>query len=329
MSSRYEWLDERIDEIVDRYEAGQSLQEIADAFDVSASPIHTRLRERDVNMRNGGPEHLQLGDCVDDLVKQYVDRNRSIRSIADRYDTSVEMVRYHLENADIECTPAYPETAAVGFSPSQVSVIQGELLGDGCLHRQRPDSCFFKLATTTRAHAVRLIEKLPKGLFPSAQPNSFTKDHYYVDGEYTTWRVRSRPQPLFERMYEEWYETRDGNNRKVVSSDYTLDRTALLYWYWGDGSCSIRDRGAPRVSFATHGFPEPSVQHLHEEIDRLGYDNYTVEQKHVEDGSGLSIRLRDYDARKFLADMRRHNTLPQYDYKFPVPKPTTGGGDSE
>ena len=114
-----------------------------------------------------------------------------------------------------------------------------------------------------------------------------------------------------------------------MPSDYTLDRTALLHWYWGDGSCSIRDCGAPRVSFATHGFPEPSVQHLHEEIDRLGYDNYTVEQKHVEDGSGLSIRLRDYDARKFLADMRRHNTLPQYDYKFPVPKPTTGGGDSE
>lgn len=58
MSSRYKWLDDRIEEIVDRYETGQSLQEIADAFGVSTSPIHTRLRERDVNMRNGGPEHL-------------------------------------------------------------------------------------------------------------------------------------------------------------------------------------------------------------------------------------------------------------------------------
>lgn len=329
MSDRYKWLDKRIDEIVDRYKAGKSLQEIADAFDVSTSPIHTRLRERDVNMRNGGPEHLRLRDCVDDLVEQYIDQNRSLQSIADRYDTSAEVVRHHLESADIDCTPEYPKAAVVGFSPSQESVIHGELLGDGCLHRQSPDTCFFKLSTTTQAHAVRLIKKLPDELFPSSQPNSFTRNHYYVDGDYTMWRVRSRPQPLFERMYEEWYETRDGNNRKVVPNDYTLNRTALLHWYWGDGSCSIHDSGAPRVSFATHGFPEPSVQRLHEEIERLGYDSYTVEQKHVEDGSGLSIRLRDYDARSFLADLRRYNTLPQYGYKFPVPKPTAGGGDGE
>jgi hypothetical protein len=128
-------------------------------------------------------------------------------------------------------------------------------------------------------------------------------------------------------MYEKWYEIREENNRKIVPSDYNLDRTALLHWYWGDGSCSIRDSGAPRVSFATHGFPKPSVEHLHEEVERLGYDSYTVEQKDVEDGSGLYIRLRAPDARNFLADFRRYNMLPQYDYKFPVPKPAVGKED--
>jgi hypothetical protein len=105
----------------------------------------------------------------------------------------------------------------------------------------------------------------------------------------------------------------------VVPDDFQLDRTALLHRCWGDGSCSIRDSDAPRVSFATHGFPEPSVRHLQSEPDRLGYDNYAVKQQEVNDGSGLYIRLRDYDARTFLTDVYRLNTLSQYYHKFPVP----------
>jgi hypothetical protein len=120
-------------------------------------------------------------------------------------------------------------------------------------------------------------------------------------------------------MYEQWYELRKENNRKIVSSDFTLDRTALLHWYWSDGNCSIRKRGAPRVCFATHGFPESSVHHLQDKIDPMGYDNYAVKQNGIIDGSGLFLRLRDYDARHFLNDLRRLNTLPEFDYKFPIP----------
>jgi len=321
MSERYEWLDERIDEIVERYEAGQSLRDIADVFDVSTRPIQTRLHERDTDMRNGGPEHVPLESCSNDLIERFVEQNQSLQAIANRYDTSVDMIQYYLENTALDDEVFRSKTADVGFSPYQVSIIQGELLGDGCLHRPGSGKCFFQLSTTTRAHAVRLIEKLPDGLFPNSQPNSFTREHDFVDRDYTMWRITSRPQPLFDRMYDEWYEIREENNRKIVPDTYTLDRTALLHWYWGDGNCSIRDTGAPRVSFATHGFPEPAVQHLHQEVDRLGYDNYTVKQKDIEDGSGLYIRLRDYDARRFLADFRRQNRIPEYDYKFPVPKP--------
>jgi hypothetical protein len=51
----------------------------------------------------------------------------------------------------------------------------------------------------------------------------------------------------------------------------------------------------------------------------MGYDNYVVEQEGTQNGSGLFIRLRDYDARRFLDDLRRLNKLPQYDRKFSVP----------
>jgi predicted DNA-binding protein YlxM (UPF0122 family) len=320
MSERYEWLDERVDELAERYESGQSLREIADAFDVTPPTIHSRLRDHGVEMRNGGPNHRKLADLTSELHKQYVEDDCSIQTIADRYETSVRAARYHLENAGIDCPQRNPRTTDVDWRPFQTSVIKGELLGDGCLHRRRhAESCFFQLSTTTKAHADRLKSKLPAGLFPDAQPNSVTRPNQFTEEDYTCWTVTSRPQPYLDRLYDTWYEVRDEHNRKRVPDDFRLDSTALLHWYWGDGNCSIRDRGAPRVSFATHGFAEPGVRHLQSELDAMGYDNYAVEQQEVDDGSGLYIRLRDYDARTFLDDLRRVNTLPQYDRKFPVP----------
>jgi predicted DNA-binding protein YlxM (UPF0122 family) len=255
MSERYEWLDECIGELVERYESGQSLREIADAFDVTPPTIHSRLQNHDVEMRNGGPRHVHLEDRVEDLVDRYAEQERSLQAIADTYQTSIAAIRFHLEQAGVDCKSTNPRTTDVGFSPYHVSVIQGELLGDGCLHRRKPGSCIFQLSTTTRAHAIRLMEKLPDGLFPESQPNSFTRMNQFTEEEYTMWTVTSRSQPLFDRMYEEWYEVREENNRKIVPEGYNLDRTALLHWYWGDGNSSIRESGTPRVCFPHTGFP--------------------------------------------------------------------------
>jgi predicted DNA-binding protein YlxM (UPF0122 family) len=317
---RYEWLDKRADELAERYESGELPREIADDLDVSAQTIYRRLREHGVEMRRkGGPTHVRLADRTDELRSAYLDEERSVQAIADRYETSVTAIRFHLERAGVDLGEPNPKTTDVAFSPFQLSVVHGELLGDGCLHCRDDRGCFFQLSTTTESHTHRLMEKLPDGLFPESQPNAFTRPNQFTGDDYTCWTVSSRPQSLFQRMYDDWYEIREENNRKIVPEEFTLDRTALLHWYWGDGSCTIRESGAPRVSLATHGFPEPSVDHLQSEVDKLGYDNYTIERKGVEDGSGLFIRLRDYDARTFLDDLRRWNTLPAYDRKFPVP----------
>lgn len=162
---RYEWLDERVDELIERYEAGQSLREIAEVFDVSAPTIHRRLQDHDVTMRNGGPAYTQLANRREELVEAY-ERRSSLQTLADRYDTSPVAIRFHLEKAGADPI-SLPKTTDIGLSPSQVSVIQGELLGDGCLHSRYDGSCFFQLSTTTEEHARRLITKLPDGFFRS------------------------------------------------------------------------------------------------------------------------------------------------------------------
>jgi len=214
-----------------RYESGQSIRELTDEFNVSAPTIHRRLREQDVAMRNGGPSHAQLADRTSELTQAYVEEECGLQMIADRYETSQTAIRYHLERAGVDPGNLNPKTTDVEFSPFQISVIQGELLGDGCLHRRDRGSCFFQLSTTTKSHAFRLIEKLPDGLFPESQPNSFTRLNQFTEEDYTCWTVTSRPQQLFERLYEDWYEIRERNNRKIVTEDFVLDRTALLHWY--------------------------------------------------------------------------------------------------
>lgn len=108
MSERYEWLDEYIDELAERYESGQSLREIAEAFDVTPPTIHSRLQNHDIEMRNGGPRHRRLANLTTELIDQYVENDCSIQTIADRYKTSVTAVRYHLKNAGIDCPQRNP-----------------------------------------------------------------------------------------------------------------------------------------------------------------------------------------------------------------------------
>jgi hypothetical protein len=72
-------------------------------------------------------------------------------------------------------------------------VVEGELLGDGCLHHRQCGSYIFQIPTTTKAQARYLMDTLPDGLFLETQPNSFTRSNALGEGAYTTWHFTSRP----------------------------------------------------------------------------------------------------------------------------------------
>ncbi|MDQ2072341.1 endonuclease I [Haloarcula sp. H-GB4] len=273
-----------------------------------------------MSTERGGHPHVRLEEKDDEIVDRYVEQGEPLQSIATDYGTVPEQIRYRLRESGIELRSTDGKAVDVGFSPHQISVIQGELLGDGCLFQRESGGCFFRLSNSVKEHTLRVEEKLPDGLFPENAPRSNTRADTFGP-EYTMWILRSRLQPLFEEMYSDWYKKYDGKRRKVVPEDFQLDRTALLHWFWGDGCCSIRDSGAPRIIFSTHGFPESSVQTLQAELERFGYDNHTSKQEHVENGSGLGIQLSDISARNFLEDTRPRNSVMAYNYKFPVPDP--------
>lgn len=304
-------LDDNIDEIIERYENGESKQEIADDFDVSRTTIRNRFLEYGAHewsdYGRGGP----IDDCISDIVYRYVVCRDSLQTIADDLETSAQTIKERLLASGVQLRPW-----TLGFTNEHVSIIQGELLGDGCIYEREPGACHFRLETTTREHAAYLKRELSDGFFPEGHPYSNERTTELGNGPSTRWIVYSRTQEKMAEMHETWYEEYDGGYRKVVPPGYSLDRRALLHWYWGDGSVGYRKDGTPRVDFSTHGFPEESVVRLQRELEEIGYENYTVNHSHVENGSGLAIRLTDGASTPFLEDMVDSNCIEGYAYKF-------------
>lgn len=315
---RYEWLDERVDEIIRLYvEENQSMQSIADKFDVSAGTIRNRLKEHDVSTRPVGSRYVWLDDHIEDIVERYTDQKESLQTIATVYGTSAAAIKKRLLESNITLRDPPSEPDDLGFTPAQVSIVVGELLGDGCLYQKESGSCVFQVTNNKKEHVAHIKQRLPEELISSGQPYPVTRSNAFTDSDYTQWVIRTRVQPLFRELYDTWYERYEDRHRKVVPENYTLDETALLHWYWGDGNCALRESGAPRVSFATHGFPEESVKTLQSELESLGYATYTVEQQDITHGSGLAIRLRDGSSRHFIGQLGPRNVLTAYEYKFP------------
>ena len=188
MSQRYEWLDERIDEIIRLYlEEDRSMQSIADQFDVSAGTIRNRLMENDVSTRPTGSRYTWLDDHTEEIVERYIGERESLQTIATDYGTSTDAIKRRLLEADIELRDPPSEPDDIGFTPAQVSIVVGELLGDGCLYRKKSGSCVFQLTNNKREHLEHVKRRLPDRLISSGQPYSVTRSNDFSDGGYTQW----------------------------------------------------------------------------------------------------------------------------------------------
>jgi hypothetical protein len=196
------------------------------------------------------------------------------------------------------------------FTEVQTNIIEGELLGDGCLqnYSNRPHSDYcFALNNTVKGHCEYVVEKLPDGLFTEQQP-------YGIDNAHTVkqiWKIQSKSCDELTEMYEMWYSA-----GKSVPDGFDLTETALYHWFIGDGGRPKGNKqrgGVNPVRLATDGFSESGVEHLSTELERLGYENNATVQSNA-GKSGMKISLTADATRRFLK--RIDNPIPGYDYKF-------------
>ncbi|KAB1187514.1 MULTISPECIES: hypothetical protein [Haloferax] len=183
---RYEWLDEQVDDIIRQYvDENKSMQSIADEFDVSSGTIRNRLLENDVSTRPAGSRYVWLDDHTEDIVDRYVGGGESLQTIATVYGTSADAIKRRLLESSVELRDSPSESDDLGFTPAQVSIVVGELLGDDCLYKKESGSCVFQVSNNNEKHVEHVRLRLPDGLISSEQPYSVTRSNAFNKDDYT------------------------------------------------------------------------------------------------------------------------------------------------
>lgn len=193
----------------------------------------------------------------------------------------------------------------------QISVIEGELLGDGSLqkykNRQHGDY-YFILNSTVLGHCLLLKSELPDGL--SCEKTPYEVGRKIRDSP--IWSFKTRSCPDFTKLRERWYES----GKKEVPKSLSLNKTSLYHWYIGDGSIRKKSNKPYYIFFSTDGFTKKSIKLLSEKLTNLGYETRIWQSSNPKTGCGLRIFLLREASIKFLNNIT--NKIPEYDYKWKI-----------
>lgn len=138
-----------------------------------------------------------------------------------------------------------------------LEILDGELLGDGCIQRPHTRSAHFTYATARGVYLswlMRLLEShgLEGRMYgPRHNKGSFGTVQY---------DYHSKRYPEMYDLYKRWYP----NGKKAVPRDIQLTPTVCRHWYIGDGCCFTKRKAhhSLNLSISTMGFSWEDVRFL-------------------------------------------------------------------
>lgn len=168
------------------------------------------------------------------LAEQYVENYRSTGEIAEMVGCTQKTVSDYLEKHDIDTrSGAYGNVLDEPLSEKALSVIRGELLGDGCIATRHDNShsAWYIHGTSREEYRDWLKSWLEEQGFYVR--SSVDHENRFRDGEpKSDYKLSTRGYRCLYRIWERWYP----NGEKRVPEDLTLTPTMLRHWYIGDGS---------------------------------------------------------------------------------------------
>jgi len=201
-------------------------------------------------------------------LKEAYENNTSVRSLAELHSCSKITIRRKLRKLGIvfqsvDNTPKY-----IDYLP-MLEILEGELLGDGCVNPSSKSSARFRYNTSSKEYSAWLKElMISKGM-------EFGPDYEYngcVESKSMSYRS-------FIPLYNKWYV----NKIKIIPEDFKLTPVNLMHWYIGDGYLKrIQHRGMlskyKYPCLATMCFDKRSIQVLFREFEKIGilFKEYSV-----------------------------------------------------
>ena len=164
-------------------------------------------------------------------------------------------------------------------------VLEGELLGDGCLRLGRSGLSAYFVYGTTRSSYCRWL---------AARLNALGLEHtgpvkeWCRPGHNTQSRFATRRFPELADEYRRWYRP-----KKRVPGDLELTPISAFHWYVGDGS--MKQNYSPYIVIAAMCFPTDDVDRLVGQLRDQGIDARRPTHPH-----GPPVNMRKDAALAFL-----------------------------
>ncbi len=146
--------------------------------------------------------------------------------------------------------------------------IDGELLGDGCVTKNKRGYHIFSYCTSNGEYA-KFLHKLiankagsKSSLYVCPPPKSHLNPQGKLVISSTQYQFRICHK-IFEHFYKRWYLP-----KKHIPDDLRLTPKACLHWYIGDGS--IANKRSLTISLATHCFDKQELEITCSQLGALG-----------------------------------------------------------
>jgi len=205
------------------------------------------------------------------MNEHYIGLEESMFAIAREARCSSETIWKWLHKFDIPTrTPSEAIFLArrnhLDFSDKLSDLLEGELLGDGCITMTGFRSASYSHSSKYRDYLIWLSE-----IFASLGIGQVGKINKYWIEKYDTfsYKYTSRSYPELVPMREKWYP--DGSRKKIVPKDLILTPIMSRQWFIGDGNLHNQVGARPDISFYTNDFDKPSINHLLKELRSKGF----------------------------------------------------------
>jgi hypothetical protein len=174
-----------------------------------------------------------------------------------------------------------PQDSPILLSSIALDVIEGELLGDGCLECAPTINACFAHSTANPFYSQFLSNTLGKYDVP------FKIECLAARLGKPQTRIRTPYNITFGKLRELWYPM----GRKILPTHMFLNKIRCLFWYLGDGYIEGKT-----VKFATCGFTISEVERLATMLTELGFKS----SKNRRTGGYYVVRMSKTTSLKFL-----------------------------
>ena len=208
------------------------------------------------------------------LQREYETNKRSSYNIAAELGVSPSTIRCWLLRHDIEIRDGdesyfLTHRNELEISPRLMELLEGELLGDGCIVPAGLRTAVYGHGTKHREYVVWLAEEFAReGLLQSGRIRRVVN---FPDEEHSsvTYVYRSRSYEGLMELRSRFYPLPQG--KKIVPPDLALTPIVVRQWYIGDGQIHGPPRQRASITLHTCAFDRTSIGRLMTSLAEVGF----------------------------------------------------------